>query len=66
MNVLISGLPKTVNVNGSPFLIKQNFSVWIAFTKLMLDKNIPNFSNSIVQESDNDVGEILFSLIELN
>lgn len=43
MNVLISGLPKTVNVNGSPFLIKQNFSVWIAFTKLMLDKSVPNF-----------------------
>lgn len=47
MNVLISGLPKTVNVNGSPFLIKTNFSVWIAFNKLMLDKNIPNYEKII-------------------
>lgn len=47
MNVLISGLPKTVNVNGSPFFIKQNFSVWIAFTKLMLDKNIPFYEKML-------------------
>lgn len=43
MNVLVSGLPKTVTVNGSPFLIKTNFSVAVAFTKLMLDKDIPNY-----------------------
>ena len=47
MNVLISGLPKTVNVNGSPFLIKTNFSIGIAFNKLMLDRNIPNYEKII-------------------
>ncbi len=47
MNVLVSGLPKTVNVNGSPFLIKTNFSIGIAFNKLMLDKNIPNYEKVV-------------------
>lgn len=47
MNVLIEGLPKTVKVNGSPFLVKTNFYIGIIFTELMTDRNIPPYDKVI-------------------
>lgn len=43
MNTLIEGLPKTVKVNGSPFLLNTNFYIGIIFTELMTDRNIPPY-----------------------
>lgn len=47
MNVLIEGLPKTVNVNGSSFLLKTSFYIGIIFTELMTDKNITPYEKVI-------------------
>lgn len=38
MNVLIEGLPKTVKVNGSPFLINTEFYIAMIFVELMSDR----------------------------
>lgn len=47
MNVLIEGLPKTVKVNGSPFLLKTNFYIGIIFTQLMTDRNLTPYEKVI-------------------
>lgn len=47
MNTLIEGLPKTVKVNGSPFLLNTNFYIGIIFTELMTDRNIPPYDKVI-------------------
>lgn len=47
MNVLIEGLPKTVKVNGSPFLLNTNFYIGIIFTELMTDRNLTPYEKVI-------------------
>lgn len=47
MNVLIEGLPKTVKVNGSPFLLNTNFYIGIIFTQLMTDRNLTPYEKVI-------------------
>ncbi|MBO5475519.1 MAG: bacteriophage Gp15 family protein [Bacilli bacterium] len=47
MNTLIEGLPKTVKVNGSPFLLNTNFYIGIIFTELMTDRNLSPYDKVI-------------------
>lgn len=47
MNVLIEGLPKTVKVNGSSFLLNTNFYIGIIFTELMTDRNLTPYEKVI-------------------
>lgn len=47
MNVLIEGLPKTVKVNGSLFLLNTNFYIGIIFTELMTDRNLTPYEKVI-------------------
>ena len=47
MNVLIEGLPLTVTVFGSPFLLKTNFYIGIIFTELMTDSKITPYEKVI-------------------
>lgn len=47
MNVLIEGLPKTVTVNGSSFLLNTNFYIGIIFTELMTDSSLTPYEKVI-------------------
>lgn len=47
MNVLIEGLPLTVTVFGSPFLLKTNFYIGIIFTELMTDSKLTPYEKVI-------------------
>ncbi len=47
MNTLIEGLPKTVKVNGSPFLLNTSFYIGIIFTELMTDRSLQPYEKVI-------------------
>ena len=47
MNVLIEGLPLTVTVFGSPFLLKTSFYIGIIFTELMTDSKLTPYEKVI-------------------